>query len=63
MSVFQICMHPGVIAYIKEVQSALKELLFHRQLQDYVVVILDDRNQPIERFVFEIGHTRAVDFK
>ncbi|KAL5013822.1 hypothetical protein ScPMuIL_008092 [Solemya velum] len=51
----QICMHPDVSLYVTNVVEGVKEFLQNQETDRVSVVILSSRDEPIEKFVFEIG--------
>lgn len=55
----QMCLHPDVCSYIGSITESLKTLLSEGQVDKISVVILqEETNTPVERFVLEIGEIR-----
>ncbi|GAB1602247.1 mitotic spindle assembly checkpoint protein MAD2B-like [Argonauta hians] len=52
----QMCLHPDVIQYITNILETIKLLLEARQVSRVALLILDTKQTPVERFVFEIGY-------
>ena len=52
---FQMCIHPEVTSYIANVVDSVKVMLESKDVEMVAMVILDQSQNPLERFVFEIG--------
>ncbi|XP_014774077.1 mitotic spindle assembly checkpoint protein MAD2B isoform X2 [Octopus bimaculoides] len=52
----QMCLHPDVIQYITNILESIKLLLEAQEVNRVGLVILDSKQTPIERFVFEIAY-------
>ena len=50
-----MCLHPDVISYIANVIDSVKVMLESKDVEMVAMVILDESQNPLERFVFEIG--------
>ncbi|CAE1308572.1 MAD2L2 [Acanthosepion pharaonis] len=58
-----MCLHPDVIQYIAQILESIKLLLDTREVDRVSLVILDHQQNPVERFVFEIGYpSKYTDF-
>ncbi|KAK3741017.1 hypothetical protein RRG08_005707 [Elysia crispata] len=56
----QMCLHPGVCAYITNVVDSIKMLLSEGQVDKISVVILEENSTtPLERFVIELGSVKS----
>ena len=51
---FQICVHPDVKNYIRELIQSLNSIIDSSKVERIVLVILDCKGEVVERFVFEI---------
>ena len=56
VSLFQMCLHPEVISYIANVIDSVKVMLESKDVEMVALVILDQSQNPLERFVFELGN-------
>ena len=50
-----MCLHPEVASYIANVVDSVKVMLESKDVEMVTMVILDKSQNPLERFVFEIG--------
>ena len=50
-----MCIHPEVTSYIANVIDSVKVMLESKDVEMVTMVILDQSQNPLERFVFEIG--------
>lgn len=54
-----MCLHPDVCSYIGSVLDSLKTLISKGRVDKVSVVILqEETNSPVERFVLEVGDIR-----
>lgn len=51
----QMCIHPEVTSYIANVVDSVRVMLESKDVEKVAMVILDQSQNPLERFVFEIG--------
>ena len=51
-----MCLHPDVISYIANVIDSVKVMLESKDVEAVAMVILDQSQNPLERFVFELGN-------
>lgn len=50
----QMCIHPGLQAYISECVGSLRPVLEKGEVQKVVLVVLSAQGTPVEKFIFEI---------
>ena len=55
-----MCLHPEVISYIANIIDSVKVMLEAKAVEMVAMVILDPSQNPLERFVFELGSPNSV---
>lgn len=50
-----MCLHPDVTGYISKVIESIKTMVASGEVSMVTVVILNQSQIPLERFVFELG--------
>ncbi|XP_052283892.1 mitotic spindle assembly checkpoint protein MAD2B-like isoform X2 [Dreissena polymorpha] len=51
----QMCLHPDVNGYISKVIGGVKDMVARGDVSMVTMVVLDQAQNPLERFVFELG--------
>ncbi|XP_045162682.1 mitotic spindle assembly checkpoint protein MAD2B-like isoform X2 [Mercenaria mercenaria] len=57
----QMCLHPDVTEYISKVIQSVKVMVVSGEVSMVTLVVLDQSQNPIERFVFELGASASED--
>ncbi|XP_060591862.1 mitotic spindle assembly checkpoint protein MAD2B-like [Ruditapes philippinarum] len=57
----QMCLHPDVTDYISKVIQSVKVMVASGDVSMVTVVVIDQSQNPVERFVFELGASGSED--